>query len=50
MQEIQMSTQQDIVKEQAQMEANMQEESHETEEFIKREQARARINPTRTAE
>lgn len=49
-QELQMETQQDIIKEQAQKEANMEEETHETAEFIKREQARARINPVSTAE
>ena len=46
MQELEMETNQDIIKEKAQMEANMQEETHETEEFIRREEARARINPT----
>ena len=49
MQELEMETQQDIIKEKAQMEANMQEETHETEEFIKREEARARINPSNPA-
>ena len=47
--EIEMNTQQDIIKEEAQKVANMEEETHETEEFIRREQARARINPRTTA-
>ena len=47
-QELEMETQQDIIKEEAQKSANMEEETHETAEFIIREQARARINPKNT--
>ena len=43
--ELKMETEQDVIKETAQMEANMQEETHETAEFIKREEARARLKP-----
>jgi hypothetical protein len=44
--EIQMSTEQDLIKERAQAEFNMEEERNTTVEFIKREQARARLNNT----
>jgi hypothetical protein len=50
-QEVKAETEQDIIKERAQMEANMAEETHETMEFIRREQARARMqDQTRSRE